>query len=83
MEFLVRSQTNTKTWYALNLSSECCKCNDRVHICNHTLAVRMLMNQELKHLKILLLSNEDGFLYTTYEDFEVKVSIKAESFNRE
>ena len=65
MEFLVRSQTNPETWYAVNLSSECCECNDRVHICKYMLAVRMLLDRELKYLKILLLSNEEGF-FTCY-----------------
>ena len=77
MEFLVRSQTNPKSWYAFNLNSECCECNDRVYICKHVLAVWILLNWELEHLKILLLSNEEVFLHTIYENFKVKTSIQA------
>ena len=56
---------------------ECCECNDRVHICKHMLVVRMLLDRELKHLKILLLSNEEEFLHTIHENFEVEASIQA------
>ena len=77
MEFLVQSQTNPNTCYALNLSFECCECNDQVNICKHMLDVWMLLDWELKHLKLLLSSNKEGFLHAVHENFEVEASIQA------
>ena len=41
------------------------------------LVVRMILDRELKHLKILLSSNEEGFLHAVHENFEVEASTKA------
>ena len=51
MEFLIRSQTIHERWYAMNLGTECCGCEDRVSICKHLLAVKKLVHKEFTYLK--------------------------------
>ena len=62
MEFLIRSQTIHERWYAVNLGTECCECEDRVFICKHLLAVRKLVNEEFTYLKRILFVEEGGFV---------------------
>ena len=68
MEFIIRSQTNSTVSYALSLSTECCECEDRVAICKHLLAVRMLLDGQLQHLKKFLSSEEQLFYHELHED---------------
>ena len=62
MEFLIRSQTIHEQWYAVNLGTECCECEDRVSICKHLLAVRKLVDEEFTYLKRILFVEEGGFV---------------------
>lgn len=62
MEFLIRSQTIHERWYAVNLGTECCECEDRVSICKHLLAVRKLVEEEFTYLKRILFVEEGGFV---------------------
>jgi hypothetical protein len=62
MEFLIRSQTIHERWYAVNLGTECCECEDRVSICKHLLAVKKLVDEEFTYLKRILSIEEDGFV---------------------
>ena len=43
------------------------------------LAVHMILNRDLKHLRILLSSNEEGFLHLVHENYEVEASTQAET----
>ena len=54
MEFIIRSQTHSTIWYALSLTTKCRECKDRVAICKHLLALRMLLDEQFQHLKKLL-----------------------------
>ena len=62
MEFLIRSQTIHERWYAVNLGTECCECEDRVLICKHLLAIRKLVDEEFAYLKRILSIEENGFV---------------------
>ena len=54
IEFLIRSQTIHKRWYAVNLDTECCECEDRVSIYKHLFAVKKLVNEEFTYLKCIV-----------------------------
>ena len=62
MEFLMCSQTVYERWYAVNLGTECCECEDIVSICKHLLAVKKLMDEEFTYLKCILSIEENGFI---------------------
>ena len=62
MKFLICYQTIHERWYALNLDNENYECEDKVSICKHLLAMRKLVDEEITHLKRMLLAQEDGFV---------------------
>ena len=61
-EFLIHSQAIYERWYAVNLGTECCECEDRVSIYKHLLAVKKLVDEEFTYLKRILSIEDYGFV---------------------
>ena len=67
MKFLIRCQTIHKRWYAVNLGTKCCECEDKVYICKHILAVKSWWTKN-SHISKRILSIEENRFVNNLDD---------------
>lgn len=67
IDFLLGSQTIHECWYAMNLGTECCECEDVLFIWKHLLDIRKLVDEKFTYLKHMLFIEEDELVKISYD----------------